>query len=190
MNTIAAFTGPLMPDLPDRDNPGVIKAENCLPLAKSFEPFRAHVPDMAALPDACIGSKTVQDYDLETFSYAGTVANLYQRSGDAWTSVGSGYAAITWEFVAFNDNVYAANGFDPLQVAPISPGGAFIDETSTTPADVPSPKHIGVSRNFIITGNQVGAPRLVQWSAVGNVKPGGGLGDRGLHGGGAPRHHF
>jgi len=167
MKTIAAFTGPLMPDLPDRDNPGVVRAENCLPLAKSFEPFRAHVADMDALPSACLGARAVQDYVLETFSYAGTATNIYQRVGDSWSSVGSGYTAMTWEFAAFNDNVYAANGFDLLQVSPIQAVSAFVDDTSTTPADVPAPKHIGIARNFIITGNLPSNPRLVQWSAVG-----------------------
>ena len=163
MNTIAAFTGPLMPDLPDRDNPGVIKAENCLPLSTSFEPFRSHVPDMDALLAACVGAASVQDYSLNTFSYAGTATNIYRRSGSSWTSVGSGYTGQTWEFVAFNDKVYAVNGIDDIQVDDI--GSSSFLAVADAP---PNAKHIGVSRNFVIVGNLVSNPRTVQWSAVGD----------------------
>ncbi|GAG54714.1 unnamed protein product, partial [marine sediment metagenome] len=159
MKTTVSFLGNLMPDLPDRENPGVIKAVNCRPLAKSYEPFHDHVPDMAALPSACIGARSVQDYALDNFSYCGTISELYQRIDDGWTARGTGdYTGDTWEFRSFNDNVYACNGVDPLQVSTVG-GPAFADVADAPP----QAKHIGISRNHVIVGNLSGNPRTVQW---------------------------
>jgi len=160
MQTTAEFTGPLLPDLPDRGNAGVSRADNCLPLSNSYEPFRSHVVDTDPLPSPCIGTKTLQDYGLNAYNYAGTVADVYSRTGNTWTSIGTGYTASGWEFESFNDRAYAAGGV-PLQSG--IHGGAL-----GSIASAPSPLHIGISRNFVISANMPLFPRRVQWSALGD----------------------
>ncbi|GAI73953.1 unnamed protein product [marine sediment metagenome] len=109
MKTTAMFIGPLNPDLPDRDSQGLNMAVNCIPLAKSYGPFKDHVPDMEVLPDPCVGARSVQSYALVGYSYAGTLDQIYQRTGDTWTARGrdtpGDYTAAYWEFLSFNDDI-------------------------------------------------------------------------------------
>jgi hypothetical protein len=77
----------------------------------------------------CLGSAVVKNLAGTAKLYAGSTTKIYQADGAAnWTDRSGGvtFAATTWAFAAFGDNVIAANGASKLQVAV---AGNFADIT-------------------------------------------------------------
>jgi len=173
--------GDLLPDLPDRDNPGVIKAENVVPLAAAYGSFRGIVEDTNALANRCRGARPLKDFSGVVFNYAGDASQLYERSGLDYVAKGTGYTLTTeqyWEFISFNGKAYACGGYEPLQEATM--GASFADTAVDGDSGAPpQAQHADVVREFIVTGNQTLNPHEVIWSAIGRADkwPGGAVAD-------------
>ena len=73
--------GELLPDFPDRENPGVLRAENVVPLLKAYGPVKKLIPDTKALDDRCRGAATISTLDSTLISFAGDATDLYERVG-------------------------------------------------------------------------------------------------------------
>jgi hypothetical protein len=158
--------GEWLPDLPAKDNPGVIVAENLLPFANSYLPVNSPVADTNALKARCRGGAAIKAIDGVEYNYAGDETDLYYRSDNDYLSVNTGYTLAetnNWEFIRFNDKVIAANGVDPLQVSDITDPPLFADIAGS-----PQARHIATVGNFVVTGNLPTNPRLLKWSGIGD----------------------
>jgi hypothetical protein len=82
--------GDLLPDLPDRGNPGLEKAENVIPLPGAYGPVRDLVSDIASLPRRCRGAGSLVDFDGNVSNFAGDNAELYRRDGTSYVACGKG----------------------------------------------------------------------------------------------------
>ncbi len=156
--------GELLPDLPDRDNPGLVKAENCIPHVKSYKPARELVPETDAIGNRCRGATALANLSGAYFNYAGDIDKLYYDAGNTYDAVGGPYALSemqNWEFASWDNDVYASSGAQTIQSGTM--GGAMSDVTGA-----PDSAHMAVIRNFLVTGNTSANQSLVKWSAIGD----------------------
>lgn len=162
--------GPLMPDLPDRDNPGLERAENVTPLIKGYGPARDWLPDADPLVSPCRGAAPMKDFTGNVFNYAGDTSQLYERSSNTYIVKGTGYDlgdSYRWTFKPFNGKAYACGGYGVLQEAVM--GSDFADVVTgavTRSGPAPQALYMDVVRQFIVTGNQVDNPQGLRWSAL------------------------
>lgn len=178
---VAGPTAEFLPDLPDRDSPGIIRADNVLPHVKGYKPARGLVPSSAVLDKWCVGAFVTRDFDGIVHNYAGDAGDLYELASGLYglVSRGGGPDEYTmpiprrWQFVKFNNNVIAANGVDPIQVQ-TSFSGNFADIVPTPSAAYPVPdpappaQYVAEIRGFLMTGWQNSSQSLLQWSALGD----------------------
>lgn len=114
---------PLVGFSPDADptTPGVLT--DCNALLPSLVGMRSCPSlvsplDVPALAAACKGAAVLTKLDGTRRVFAGTSSHLYDLSGGAWNSRGSGYTGNTdtqWSFAQFGDASLAANGLDTIQ---------------------------------------------------------------------------
>lgn len=183
MRTTAKL-GDLLPDNPDRDNPGLVRAENVLPHKTSYQPVQGLVPDTEPLQETCRGAAAAVDDGGVVYNYAGDINDLYTRAGTVWSIVSSAPGAYSlppehnWDFTRFYNfpddtlHMIAANGVDPIQEQ-VGFGGLFRDIPidSTDPANItPTPpmRFVAPIRNFLVGGWTATQTSLVKWSAQGN----------------------
>lgn len=79
--------GEYLPDLPDRDNPGLIVAKNCLPHASSYKSFPDKVSYSNALADRCRGYIACKDKSGNVYNYAAVDDRIYVLSGNTYSQV-------------------------------------------------------------------------------------------------------
>lgn len=158
--------GELLPDQPDRDNPGVIRAEGCFPALTSYKPFPSpvDVPAISANIDGNTnGGNILFAPDGTRHKYIGNPQRI--QSGDQYQINIGNYIglALDWEFVAFGDSFYATNSWDILQSGVMGAG---------TVADVvgaPRASTLDVVREFIMCGrDRTVNDQTVSWSALGD----------------------
>lgn len=169
--------GDFMPDQPDRDNPGITVAENCIPRARSYTPVRQLVGTGATLPAPAKGAAALQDPSGIVYNYAGDADQLYLAAAGAYIAAGLGGYALQdveyWEFLAFLDDAVATGSHTVnLQVDP-SFSGAFADVVFD-PADIdniaPKALHSAIVRDdFVMVGNLSTDIKAVQWCGSGNI---------------------
>ena len=181
--------GDLLPDNPDRDNPGLVKAENVIPHKTSYQPTRDLVAETSALNGLCRGAATGIDKGGVVHNYAGSQTKLYERSGITWTdksrtnppSGGDDYSlpsAHNWSFMRFYNlsdgtmNMCAANGSTKIQEQTsfsgdfndIVPDSGVTGNTDATPAL----RYIAPVGDFMVGGWLSTNQSLVKWSGIGN----------------------
>lgn len=166
MATQLTTVGDLMPDQPDRDNPGMERAINVLPALKSYRPVRDLVPETNALAEYCRGALVYVDDNGDTGNIAGDRTTIYRRVDNTYAVDTTAYNLATednWEFLNFpvTKRLLAANGNDKIQESPY--GGGFIPI-----AAAPNPRHIASIRNFVVAGNMPTDRNLIAWSALGD----------------------
>ncbi len=159
----SAQTGEFLPDIQDRDNPGIVRADNVLPHISGYTPAKSLVPGVPDLPSRCLGAAVLQEFDGTLHNYAGTQTALYELVADAYGDVGQVYSLPEknfWEFVGFFDNAIAANGVNPLQVQ-TAYAGNFADIPGA-----PAAQFIAEVDGFLVTGRQLAARTKIAWSAL------------------------
>ncbi len=160
--TVSA-TGEYLPDLPDRGNPGVTLAKNVIPLARSYGPFRSHIPDVPAIAERCRGATPVKNNSGAVFNLAGDRTTLYERVGGAYAAQNSTYLTPdnrNWEFASWENFAYAANGQAAIQSTTLG-SGTWADLTNA-----PIANHIAQVRNFLVAGGTSADAKLVKWSGI------------------------
>ena len=166
--------GELLPDHPDRENPGLLRAENVTPGTNAYYPIRDLKPDYDALPSRCRGAGPVKDLTGQVMNFAGDNDALYELSGNAYVDVSKsgGYDlsnAHFWTFLGFNGYAFAVGGYEPLQQFDEGGSGAFGDIVPNPGGTLdPAPQALygAVVRQFIMTGNQTLNAKEVVWSGL------------------------
>ena len=176
--------GELLPDHPERDNPGVLRAENVVPGTNCYLPVRGLIADRSALDDVCLGAGPVADDQGVVENFAGDNDGLYILDGTGayvaatGTTIPNMTNKYPWTFIGFNGYRFAIGGYTEVQV--YDEVSAFEDITPNpagTLDDAPEPLYGAVVRNFIMTGNQTLNDHEVVWSGLNDhtmwVDPGG-----------------
>lgn len=79
--------GEYLPDLPDRDNPGLTVAKNCLPHAVSYKQFSGPVVYSNALSARARGYISCKDTSGNVYNFAATDDRIYSLSGNTYSEV-------------------------------------------------------------------------------------------------------
>lgn len=166
--------GEWLPDSPDFANPGCTEAKNCIPVANSYQQLNSLSAYTTALDARCRGALSCKDKDGNAYNFAGDAGKLYSLASGTFSDVSKsgGYAAgdsERWEFAKFGENIIATNWSNPMQS--ITLGAANFADLAGTP---PQARHIGVVRDFLVTGNTYDAtdgnvPHRVRWSAFNDI---------------------
>lgn len=164
-----------LPDLPDLSNPGLVEALNTLPVDrtyKSFAPLSSSGDALAARP---LGAIEIHLPASNTrYIYAGQTTSVQRQltALGTWSNVSSATysSSTTWEFVQFDELIFATNYADSLQFQTIGAAGftaaSFSDYSTKS-------RRIGKVNRFVVIGDtnetlngQV--PYRVQWSSIDN----------------------
>ena len=145
--------GPLAPDQPDLNNPGIRIARNVLPRLRGYDSLPALNRYMTGtLPSRARGAFSAKDAQGNTYVFAGTETQLWSLSGTVWTDVSRVAPAYTsanrWEFTQFGDLVIASHLDDVLQS--IDLGGA--NYANLTVSNVAGAT-VATIRGFVVIGN-------------------------------------
>lgn len=110
-----------MPDMPNTTPGAILSAAELIP---SDRGMRASPIDAlhSVLPGVARGLRTVRKLDGSYRLLMGTSSNLYEWTGSAWSSLGSGYTSNYWSMAQFGDATLASNDNANIQV---STGGSF-----------------------------------------------------------------
>ena len=176
---VSVPTGEFLPDIQERDNPGVLRTENVFPRISSYIPAKGLVADTGALNERARGGATLKGFSGLSNTYAGDRTELYTLQNGNWLTATGALAPgddgpyvlqdeDIWQFIQFQDNVIASNGNDPLQIQ-LGLSGDFADivPNVTNGGEVPTAKYITIVKNFIVTGNQSGNQNEVIWGGIG-----------------------
>lgn len=158
-----------LPDQHDLDNPGLIEANNTIPVRRRYKHFRPLVGRGASGVAETFNSA----FRAETnagggWVLGGTQSRLYRAQGSAaaFTTNSATLSASSWRFVQFEDIVVAALGASnvPLQWTVGSAAGAITLAAAGTapPADV-----VGVINQFVLL-NDASQQNLLRWSSIGD----------------------
>ena len=163
----------LLPDLPDFGNPGLTKAENCMPHQNGYKEFPGLTTVSSALSGFCQGAVSALAKDGTTNYYAGDATKLYRLDATTWTdsSKSGGYACPaddSWEFArGQGDTIIAVNIADAMQK--ITMGGTAFSDLATSTL-TPKARHIATVRQFPVIGNvdEGGTlyPNRVRWPNI------------------------
>lgn len=167
--------GPWRPDLTDvaqLDDTGTLRlseALNVVPGVGCYHPQPQQNPVTNSLTTTCQGAFACTDRDGNVNWFAGTPAELKRISSNTatWSTVGSGFALndeARWEFVRWDNQVFATAVTDDLQFMTMSAGSAFAAVAGTPPRF----RHLAVVKNFMVGAGADIAPQRVQWSGLDN----------------------
>lgn len=146
--------GEWLPDIPQRDNPGAITAQNVIPHAKSYKPLPSLSAYSTAISNQALGAASFKDASGVVYIYVGDASALYRLNGTSFTDSSSApYTTASlerWEFVQWANTVIATNYSDEIQQ--ITMGGANFANLATS-GTAPKARHIAVVSGFLVTGN-------------------------------------
>jgi len=166
--------GNLQTDLPRYQNPGSLKIDNVIPLAKGYKSF----PSFVELSDVALTSQPLGLFTSfgasGSTNYAGDTTKLYQmdNNGDFQDkSIVGGYNNSTtegskdfWTFTQFGNKIIAANFADNLQKFDEGVDTAFADLVAV------KAKYLAVIRDFVFAGYTEEISTVynqrVKWSAL------------------------
>ena len=161
--------GEWLPDQPDYQNQGVLRATNVFPSATGYEPVPRFEPLTDALASRPLGAIRSRDANGNVFEFAGDAGKLYQRVSSEWQdrSITGGYSTGSgerWEFVRWKDKILATNFSDDPQHITFG-ASEFANLTTALRA-----RHIAAVRDFVVFGNTFdttdgNVPDRVRWSA-------------------------
>jgi hypothetical protein len=163
--------GEWLPDLPFYNNPGLVEAQNCIPVDASYKPFIDILTAGDALATDPLGAVSVIAATGAIEIYVGTAAKIYEQSGTSWTDrSGAVYTtADYWRFIQFDDLVIGTNYTDVPQSKTIGAGTNFAALATTGTA--PFARQIGKINRFVFLGDTNDGtngvvPYRVQWCAI------------------------
>lgn len=158
------------PDNPELGNPGSQVANNVIPAARGYIPFKKFAISTSGLTARCQGAKGFRSSNATVFTFAGDATKLYLRDGSTWDDVsGSAYTCPTdgyWSIVNFGDLVIATNGSNAPQKFDMSSASAF----SALGGSPPTAKYVTVVKEQVVFANVVGFPQRVQWSGINDAE--------------------
>ncbi len=173
--------GEYLPDLSPYINPGLLKAENCVPIQGGYTSVNAlaNLATFTALSTRPKGAISGIDNAGNPYNFAGTQTKLYEltdATNDVTRTTGAYNATddANWEFVVFEDYCFAVNPNDRSQQFQIGKSTNFTElgnPTASNPTRAPKARHIGVLGTFVILGNTYDStnglgPNVLHWSAV------------------------
>lgn len=169
-----------LPDQPDLNNPGLIEAQNALPVGNADSGFEPYNP-IAALGAATTMGSThpLNIISILASSPGGGTPYVYSATleGKIYQSVASAGIVSTLSSSAISQPAVALVQYNDLVFAAAGRAGLFWQtsgSSSTFNAIVGSPfgTVLGVIGQFLMTGNlqssPVIAPHVVQWSSIAN----------------------
>lgn len=162
-----------LPDQPELNNPGLTDAKNCLPVSGTYESFAPLVNSGDALANRPLGAIEIYLPASNTrYVYAGQTTSAQQQlvALGTWTNVSSATynAATTWEFVQFNELVFATNYANVPQYQTV--GAASFTAAAVT-GQAPRARRIARVHQFIVLGDtndtaNGARPYRIQWSSI------------------------
>lgn len=167
--------GPWRPDLTDiaqLDDTGSLRlseATNVVPGVGCYhpQPYQNAVTD--TLTQTCQGAFACTDRDGNVNWFAGTASEIKRISSNTstWSTVGAGFGLSDeerWEFVRWDNQVFATAATDDLQFMTLAAGASFNPVGGAPPRF----RHIAVVKNFLVGAGVATAPQRVQWSGIDN----------------------
>jgi hypothetical protein len=169
--------GEYLPDLPRLGNPGLVKAQNCIPYANSYRPFPSSTFYSAnRLSNEALGFLSARDKEGNTYTYAGDTSSLYRLSNSTWIDASrtADYSTASddhWEMVKWGEKVIATNYTDDIQE--ITMAASNFAALAGTP---PKARHMDIVKDFLVLGNVTdyssgaAVPNRVHWSGFDNIE--------------------
>lgn len=172
--------GQYLPDLSPYLNPGLLKAENMVPITGGYAKVNAlaAITGFSALAERPRGSVSGIDNAGNPYTFAGTETKLYEMAHDTndATRTSGAYNCSgdsTWELAVFEDFALAVNPNDDSQYFEIGKSANFLQLGNPLETDTVAPRarHIGILGTFVILGNTFdtingSGPNVLHWSAV------------------------
>lgn len=165
--------GEWLPDLPLLDNPGLVEAQNVIPVDGSYKDFLGVSTADDALSARPQGAFAAIDPSGDPELYAGTATQLLEKVGSNWTNrAAATYTAATngyWRFSQFDDLVIATDYNDLPQARTIGSASNFA--ALATSGTAPAARQCGVINRFLFLGDTSDAtngtvPYRVAWSGI------------------------
>jgi hypothetical protein len=157
--------GEFLPDQPVFNNPGLIVADGCYPIATGYAPFSSFQSVSATLPSRCFGGGAYQS-EGETFVFTATETDIYRYTSTGFDSLVTGLAGsqeVGVQFLPFGKLMLATNGNDPIQkFDPAAP--TAITDLGGSP---PTARYLAEVRGFVVAGCADDTALRVAWSDVG-----------------------
>ncbi len=162
------------PDLSDYQGAASQIIFNVLPQGDGYGPFPSFSAMSTALPGPCRGCFFGRNADGSILIIAATATKLYKMSNTDFTwvdvSIGGGsYTALSvgmnWQFVQFNNLIFATQQNAVLQVLNLVTPTAFANAAGSPP----QASYIAVVSRFLVLSGISGQSYRVQWSGLNNV---------------------
>ena len=166
--------GEWLPDQPEHGKKGANVATNVYYAANTYKRFPSLVDYSTNTTSTdSKGAGSFRDNSNAVFNFVGTRTNLYQLASGAFTSRKAslnGTDTDFWTFTQFGEYVFASNGVDAVQYYLMGTSTNFADLTAIqTAGTCPVFRVSGVVRDFLVTGNIVGATNRIQWSGINDI---------------------
>ena len=166
--------GEWLPDQPEHGKRGANVATNVYYAANTYKRFPSLVDYSTNTTSTdSKGAASFRDNSNAVFNFVGTRTNLYQLASGAFTSRKAslnGTDTDFWTFTQFGEYVIASNGVDAVQYYLMGTSTNFADLTAIqTAGTCPVFRVSGVVRDFLVTGNIVGATNRIQWSGINDI---------------------
>lgn len=165
--------GEWLPDRPFLDNPGLVEAQNVIPVDGYYKDMLAIAGQGDTLGARPQGAFAAIDSAGDSEIYVGTATNLYEKTGSSFNSLSSttfntatnGY----WRFCQFDDLVIATNYNDSIRFKTVGSASTM----GALSADAPKARQIGVIGRFVVVGDTSdtangAVPSRVEWAAIDN----------------------
>ncbi len=166
--------GEWLPDQPDHGKQGANVATNVYHAANTYKRF----PSLVAYSSNTTstdskGAGSFRDNSNTVYNFVATRTNLYQLTSGAFTSrkasLTGGHTDF-WTFTQFGEYIIASNGVDAVQYYLMGTSTNFANLTAIqTAGTAPVFRVSGVVRDFLVTGNIVGATNRIQWSGINDI---------------------
>jgi hypothetical protein len=166
--------GEYKPDLMNLNGQNSQLAQNVVPRADGYGPFKSFIAFSAALPAPCRGFFYARRSDGSIAVFAGTTRRLYllNNTNLTWSDVsagGSDYPALPtanhWQFAQFNNFVIAVQPSVAPQVYDLATSSGFAALSGAPPQAA----YIAVVGRFVVLSGLLSNPYRIQWSGLNPV---------------------
>jgi len=166
--------GEYRPDVSDYQASTERDVLNVVPRGDGYGPFPSLSSISASLGADCCGAFTAYKTDGSVVVFAATSTDLYKLDNTAYTwakvsKAGGPYPAIpttdNWQFLQFNNLVFALQANVVPQVFDISSSTAFADGLGNPP----QARYGAVVGKFIVLAGLLSSPNGIQWSGLNDV---------------------
>lgn len=169
MNVVELPFGEWLPDQPDYKNPGLVEAENVLPVVGGYGPFATPVASDDVVNGNVIGARLFFRGNGTTVIAGGTSTRLFVLVGGTVTETNPPYTAATaWRFERFNNLIVAVSKTNaPQYLDNIESDTSW----SALPGTPPKASVIGRVGDFLVLGDVddgTDRPNRVQWGGFNN----------------------